>query len=323
MRVLVTGGAGFIGSNLCAALLRAGHEVGVVDDLSTGRPENVDSRAWFRRLDILDLALESVVAEFEAESIVHLAAQPSVAASIRDRERDWAVNAEGTAAVARAADAAGVRRMISASSAAVYGEPASVPLVESSPKSPENPYGCSKLAAEGMLADTLRDSDTDFASFRFSNVYGPRQDAVGEGGVVALFCHALVSGSSPQIFGSGEQTRDFIFVGDLVAAIIAALHTDVVLASAPAADSVVDAAAYNISTGGETSVNVLAASLTEVSGICAEFARRPARDGDVERSALDPSKVADVLQWRALTPLRDGLAETWAWFSAAKSDSRA
>ncbi len=197
MRVLVTGGAGFIGSNLCAALLDAGHHVGVIDDLSTGRAENLDERSWFRELDILDPALETVLAEFEPETVVHLAAQASVSASIKDPARDWAVNAEGTAAVARAADAVGVRRMISASSAAVYGEPAVVPLAESSPKAPANPYGRSKLAAEGMLADALYDSGTDFASFRFANVYGPRQDALGEGGVVALFCHALASGSTP------------------------------------------------------------------------------------------------------------------------------
>ena len=317
MRVLVTGGAGFIGSNLCAVLLDAGHEVGVIDDLSTGKAANLDERAWFRPLDILDLSLESVVAEFGPEVIVHLAAQPSVAASLKDPSRDWAVNAEGTAAVGRAALAAGARRMISASSAAVYGEPVSVPLRESSPKSPVNPYGRSKLAAEGMLADTLSESDTDFASFRFSNVYGPRQDALGEGGVVALFCHAVASGAAPEIFGTGEQTRDFVFVGDIVSAIVAAIDSDTRLASALPADSVAAAAAYNVSTGIETTVNDLAAALIDVSGTRSEFVRQPARDGDVDRSALDPSKIADVLEWRADTPLRDGLAETWEWFSAS------
>ncbi len=316
MRVLVTGGAGFIGSSLCAVLLDAGCEVGVIDDLSSGSAENLDERAWFRRLDILDLCVENAVAEFAPDTIVHLAAQPSVAASFRDPSRDWAVNAEGTATVARAADAAGVRRMLSASSAAVYGEPSVVPLHESSPKVPANPYGRSKLAAEGMLADTLCDSATDFASLRFSNVYGPRQDALGEGGVVAVFCHALASGETPQIFGTGEQTRDFIFVGDIVTAIVAAIHADVPLASALPADSVAQAAAYNVSTGVETSVNDLATAIRDVTGTSAEFARCEAREGDVDRSALDPSKLGEVVQWRASTPLRDGLAETWAWFSA-------
>lgn len=316
MRVLVTGGAGFIGSNLCAALLDTGHEVGIIDDLSTGNAENLDPRAWFRRLDILDAALESMVAEFAPDALVHLAAQPSVSASIRNPARDWAVNAEGTAAVARAADAAAARRMISASSAAVYGEPAVVPLLESSSKAPANPYGRSKLAAEGMLADTLNDSDTDFASFRFSNVYGPRQDALGEGGVVAIFSHALASGHTPEIFGSGGQTRDFIFVGDVVSAIVAALHADVPLSSAVPADSVAAAAAYNVSTGHETTVTQLAETLAEVSGTGAAFAHRDAREGDVERSALDPAKLSDILRWRASTSLRDGLEETWSWFSA-------
>jgi UDP-glucose 4-epimerase len=316
MRVLVTGGAGFIGSNLCAVLLDSGYEVGIVDDLSTGRAENIDDRSWFCGVDILDAALEAVFTEFEPDAVVHLAAQSSVTASVKDPVRDWAVNAEGTAAVARAADAAGARRVISASSAAVYGEPAAVPLTEASPMSPANPYGRSKLAAEGMLADTLCDTGTDFASFRFSNVYGPRQDALGEGGVVAIFCHALASGVSPQIFGTGEQTRDFIFVGDVVGAIRAALHAETLLSSALPSDSVAQAAAYNVSTGRETTVNELAVALQEISGTEVDFALREARDGDVDRSALDPSKLADVLQWRAATPLRHGLAETWAWFAA-------
>ena len=316
MRALVTGGAGFIGSNLCTVLLDAGHEVGIIDDLSAGTAENVDPRSWFRRMDILDLALEAAVAEFAPDAIVHLAAQSSVSGSLKDPERDWAVNAEGTAAVARAADSSGVRRVVSASSAAVYGEPSVVPLSESSPKMPANPYGRSKLAAEGMLADALYDSDTDFASFRFSNVYGPRQDALGEGGVVAIFSYELASGSVPAIFGTGKQTRDFIYVGDVVSAIVEGLNADVQLSSTIPADSVAGAAAYNVSTGTETSVNALAAVLAEVSGVAVDMAHLPARDGDVERSALDPSKIADVLQWRAATLLRAGLAETWAWFAA-------
>ncbi len=315
MRVLVTGGAGFIGSNLVDRLLDAGHDVGVIDDLSTGSRANLDPRAWFAEIDILDASLEAVVGEFEPETIVHLAAQASVSASIKDPRRDWAVNAEGTAVVARAAEAVGARRIISASSAAVYGEPLEVPLAETSPKAPANPYGRSKLAAEGMLADALYDSDTDFASLRFSNVYGPRQDAQGEGGVVALFCHALARGVSPQIFGTGEQTRDFIFVGDLVGAIVAAIHSDASLALAMPADSASEGAAYNVSTGRETSVNELADALRGVSGLAIDFARAEPRDGDVDRSALDPSKIQQVLGWCAATDLGGGLAVTWDWFS--------
>ncbi len=315
MRVLVTGGAGFIGSNLCAALLDAGHVVGVIDDLSTGHEQNVDPRSWFRRLDILDEHLDTAVAEFAPEAVVHLAAQASVSASIKDPARDWAVNAEGTVAVAKATESAGARRILSASSAAVYGEPASVPLAESAPKAPANPYGRSKLAAEGMLADALCDGGMDFASLRFSNVYGPRQDALGEGGVVAIFSHDLAIDETAVIYGSGEQTRDFIYVGDVAGAIIAALHSDVSLASALPAESAAEAAAYNVSTGIETSVNALAETLVSISGSTLPFEYRDAREGDVDRSALDPAKIAEVVRWRASTSLSDGLAATWAWFA--------
>jgi UDP-glucose 4-epimerase len=314
MRVLVTGGAGFIGSNLCGALLDAGNEVAVLDDLSAGHRENVDGRSEFHHLDILDEALESAIAGFAPEAVVHLAAQASVTASVADPARDWALNAEGTAAVAAAALAAGSRRLISASSAAVYGQPALVPLLESSPRSPVNPYGRSKLAAEGLLADALADSGVDFASFRFSNVYGPRQDAQGEGGVVAIFSHALASGGTPTIFGTGRQTRDFIFVGDVVDAIIAGLESPVSLSSAVPAASAVESAAFNVSTGHETSVREIAEMIADVSGVSPVFAHRSRAEGDVDRSALDPSKLASVIGWHAATSLREGLERTWSWF---------
>ena len=156
---------------------------------------------------------------------MHLAAQASVTASIADPDRDWAVNAEGTRVVAEAARAAGARRVISASSAAVYGEPAEtdLPLAETAAKAPANPYGRSKLAAEGLLARALTGSDTDWSSFRFSNVYGPRQDGAGEGGVVAIFCQHMHDNVTPVIYGDGRQSRDFVYVGDVVSAIVLAL----------------------------------------------------------------------------------------------------
>ena len=225
MRVLVTGGAGFIGSNLVHALVSGGHQVGIIDDLSTGKSANVHPHAWFRALDILDDSFGELVAEFAPDAVVHLAAQASVSVSLEDPDRDWAVNAEGTRLVARAAREAGAKRMISASSAAVYGEPAEadLPLSETAPKAPVNPYGKSKLAAESLLAQELEGSDVDYASFRFSNVYGPRQDGAGEGGVVAIFCTRMREGAAPVVYGTGAQTRDFIYVGDVVGAIISAL----------------------------------------------------------------------------------------------------
>jgi UDP-glucose 4-epimerase len=312
MRVLVTGGAGFIGSNLVHALLSGGHAVGVIDDLSTGKSENLHPHAWFRTLDILDASLPAAVAEFAPEAVVHLAAQASVGVSMRDPERDWAVNAEGTRAVARAARAAGATCMISASSAAVYGEPdeALLPLTEAAPKAPANPYGKSKLGAEGLLAEELLGTGVDFASFRFANVYGPRQDAAGEGGVVALFCAAMSAGEPPTVFGTGDQTRDFIYVGDIVGAIVAALHSENTLASEAG-----DAAAYNISTGAETSVNDLLRSLRETSEYWGPIDAQPARNGDVDRSSLSPAKAEEVFGWRAAQNLDNGLAITWRWFA--------
>ncbi|MBI5231919.1 MAG: NAD-dependent epimerase/dehydratase family protein [Coriobacteriales bacterium] len=313
MRILVTGGAGFIGSNLVWALVAAGHDVGVIDDLSTGSPANLHPSAWFRTVDILDDSLESLVREFAPEAVVHLAAQSSVSVSISDPERDHAVNAEGTRRVALAARQAGARRMLSASSAAVYGEPAELPLREISPKAPINPYGASKLEAEAILAEVLRGSDTDFASMRFSNVYGPRQNSEGEGGVVAIFSGAIAADRPPVIFGDGKQTRDFIFVGDIVGAIVAALFGE-----KPLALDGPDGPAYNISTGTEISVNDLVRVLRSVAGYLGPIESAPARVGDIERSSLSPGKAAAEFGWKATSELEQGLSLTWSWFESQR-----
>ncbi len=312
MRVLITGGAGFIGSNLAHALVASGHEVGVIDDLSTGKTDNIHPYAWFRQLDILDPAFPAAVAEFAPDAVVHLAAQASVAVSIQDPDRDWAVNAAGTRTVAAAARSAGARRVVSASSAAVYGEPlqSDLPLKEGAPKEPVNPYGTSKLAAETMLAEALAGSGVDYASLRFSNVYGPRQDGAGEGGVVAIFCTRMHDGVPPVVFGTGSQTRDFIYVGDVVAAIISALSSE-----SPLAAEGPDGASYNISTGDESSVDALLLALRQASGYLGDVEREPAREGDVDRSSLDPSKAERVLGWHANQTLDKGAAVTWRWFA--------
>jgi UDP-glucose 4-epimerase len=311
VRVLVTGGAGFIGSNLVFALIGAGHEVGVVDDLSSGKIANLHPAAWFRKLDILDPSLPAVVAEFAPDAVVHLAAQPSVSASFADPGRNHAVNVDGTRKVARTARTAGARRMVSASSAAVYGEPAVVPLPETAPKAPTNPYGDSKLTAELALIEELAATDTDFASFRFSNVYGPRQDSKGEGGVVAIFSDHMTEGGTVTVNGDGHQTRDFIFVGDVVAAISEALVSEERLAV-----SGVDGPAYNVSTGDEVSVLDLAGRMRATARYTKEFVHAPAPEGDVARSALDPTKAHEVFGWRARTSLDAGLELTMAWFAA-------
>jgi UDP-glucose 4-epimerase len=313
MRVLVTGGAGFIGSNLVDALASQGHEAGVIDDLSTGKRENLRPGVWLREVDILDTSLPALVAEFGPDAVVHLAAQASVPESLRDPQRDWAVNAEGTRIVAKAALAAGASRMLSASSAAVYGEPAEadLPLAETAPKAPVNPYGNSKLAAEGLLAEELSGTAVDWASFRFANVYGPRQDGLGEGGVVSVFCQRIHDGQAPVIFGDGTQTRDFIFVGDVVGAILSAID-----AKGPLARGLGDEAAYNISTGHEASVDDLFAALQIPSGFLGEARYEPTREGDVMRSSLDPRKATEVFGWSAQSSLASGAELTWRWYAS-------
>lgn len=310
MRVLVTGGAGFIGSNLVYVLLSSGHEVGIIDDLSTGKAENIHPAAWFRKLDILDPSLPELVAEFAPEAVVHLAAQVSVSESMRDPEHDRAVNVEGTRAVALAAAAAGARRILSASSAAVYGEPEVVPLPETARKEPTNPYGVSKLAAESILAEELRPRGVDFACMRFSNVYGPRQDWRGEGGVVAIFSAKMSAGETPQVFGDGGQTRDFIYVGDVVNGLVSALESE-----RPLAQEGTDGPAYNISTGSELSVDMLAALMRVPAGYFGPIEKLPAREGDVARSALDPRKARETFEWQARVPMDAGLAITLRWFA--------
>jgi UDP-glucose 4-epimerase len=310
MRVLITGGAGFIGGTLVHALVGDGADVTVVDDLSTGDIGNLHPAATFRRLDIMSPELAAVVAEAAPDVVVHLAAQVSVAASVADPAFDRRINVEGTLAVAEAAAAAGATRVLFASSAAVYGEPLQLPLTEESPTVPSVPYGHSKLAAEGVLAEVLRSAGVDFASLRFANVYGPRQRAEGEGGVVAEFASRMAAGLTPVIFGTGQQTRDFIYVGDVVDAIAQAAGFGGVLAL-PGSNG----PAYNVSTGRATPVLLLAEGLREACGYSGVIERGQARAGDVMESVLDPTKAARTFGWRATVDLRSGLAATAAWFA--------
>lgn len=309
MRVLITGGAGFIGSNLALALAEE-HEVGIIDDLSTGKRTNLPEDVWFGEMDILDEALGAAMSEFGPDVVVHLAAQASVAESLKDPMRDWAVNAEGTGAVASAASAAGAFRMLSASSAAVYGDPVELPLPESAQKLPLSPYGRSKLAAEAILAETLVSTKVDFASMRFSNVYGPRQDWRGEGGVVAVFCGMMAEGRAPVIHGSGEQTRDFVYVGDVVAALAAAVLTESSLK-----DGEGGGPAYNISAGTRTSINDLAAIVAQATGFDRPLVHDRVREGDIVHSALDSRKARTVFAWDARVPLKVGIRKTVDWLA--------
>jgi UDP-glucose 4-epimerase len=310
MRTLVTGGAGFIGSALVDRLVRDGHEVVVVDDLSTGRLENLadafaSGRVEHAEVDLAGPDLAGTVAEARPEVVYHLAAQIDVRRSVADPLYDARVNVLGTVAVAKAALEAGCRRLVFASSGGtVYGEPvpAALPIDETYPPGPTSPYGVGKRSAEDYLASFAELHGLEPVSLRLGNVYGPRQDPHGEAGVVAIFCNRLLADEPVTIFGDGRQTRDYVFVEDVVDAFVTGgRHPD-----APGAR-------LNIGTGVETSVLELYDALREVAGFGPEPAFAPARPGELARIALDCSRAGRVLGWRAGTDLADGLGRTWAW----------
>ena len=305
MRALVTGGAGFIGSNLVDALLERGDEVSVLDDLSTGRRENLEpALAAGARLDEADITDPGAVArcfeERKPEVVFHLAAQIDVRRSVADPVFDLGVNAGGTINLLRAAERGGMRRLVFASTGgAIYGEGAGrpLPLAEDAECRPDAPYGQSKLAAEGYLALYSRRHGLSTVALRLGNVYGPRQDPLGEAGVVAIFSGALLEGRRPRVFGSGEQTRDYIYVDDVVEGFLAAAASEV-------------DGAYNVGTGVETSVLALGELLAKACGAEFDPEMAQARPGEVQRIAIDSSRAAADLGWRAKTPLDEGLRLT-------------
>jgi UDP-glucose 4-epimerase len=308
MRTLVTGGAGFIGSNLVDALLARGDEVIVVDDLSTGRRENLEQAlgggAELVEADIRDRAgMVDVAAGARPEVVFHLAAQIDVRKSIADPAFDASINVGGTANVLEAAREAGARRVVFTSTGgAIYGEGEgqALPLAEDAPIAPLSAYGQSKHAAEGYIALYERLHGLSGVSLRLGNVYGPRQDPLGEAGVIAIFCGRLRAGERPTVFGDGRQTRDYIYVGDVVAAELAAASGDA-------------RGAINIGTGIETDVLQLVDSLAALdgaSGFEPEFA--PPRTGEVQRIAIDPARAGRELGWRPEVGLDDGLRRTLA-----------
>jgi UDP-glucose 4-epimerase len=303
---LVTGGAGFIGSNLVDALLARGDAVTVVDDLSTGRRENLDRAlgegAELVELDIRDRdGLVDVARERAPEAVFHLGAQIDVRKSVADPAWDASINVGGTANVLEAARAAGSRRFVFVSTGgAIYGEGEGqrLPLTEDAPIAPMAAYGQSKFAAEGYVALFERVHGVPGVSLRLGNVYGPRQDPLGEAGVIAIFCGKLRAGERPTVYGDGRQTRDYVYVTDVVAAILAAAGSGA-------------NGAINVGTGLETDVLELVARLGVLGGAAdfePEFA--PPREGEVQRIAIDPSRAGQELGWSAETGLEDGLRMT-------------
>jgi UDP-glucose 4-epimerase len=304
MRTLVTGGAGFIGSHVVDALLDDGHDVAVVDDVSTGRRENLASAlrrgAMLLESDVLDApAMQALLESQRPEAVVHMAAQIGVRRSVADPAHDVLINVAGTASVLEAARAAGTRRFVFASTGGgLYGDATTLPTPEDAAIAPMSPYGTSKAAAETYLELYERLHGLSTLSLRMANVYGPRQNPLGEGGVVARFCAALREGRSVTVFGDGRQTRDLVYVGDVAAAFAAAVSSDA-------------RGALNLGTGAETTVLQLA----ELLGVETQFA--PARLGEVRRSCLECARAAEALGWRATTSLPEGLARTRDWVVAA------
>ncbi|MBK5230785.1 MAG: NAD-dependent epimerase/dehydratase family protein [Thermoleophilia bacterium] len=305
MKALVTGGSGFIGSNLVDALIARGDRVCAIDNLSTGRRENLDgaiaSGGQLIELDLADsAAVDKAVGDLKPDAIFHLGAQIDVRRSVGDPAFDALINVVGTINVLEAAREHAVSRFVfSSTGGAIYGEAGTIPTPESETPLPEAPYGQAKLAAEGYLGLYERLYGMSTLALRYGNVYGPRQDPLGEAGVIAIFCGKAMSGKRPTVYGDGAQTRDYVYVGDVVAANLLAAESDAT-------------GALNIGTGRETSVLDLVDALAPHATGDFSPVFEPARVGELPRSALDVSRAAGVLGWSATVSLADGLSTTLA-----------
>ncbi|MDR6885369.1 NAD-dependent epimerase/dehydratase family protein [Bacillus sp. 3255] len=303
MNILVTGGAGFIGSHIVDDLIHEGHRVHILDNMTTGRMENVNREAIFHRGDVMDAPmLAKVLAAAQPEVVIHHAAQIDVQASLTDPLTDARINILGMIGLLEGCRDYKVRKILYASSAAVYGTPQYLSVDEAHPVKPLSFYGISKHTPEHYLETFASLYGMDYTILRYANVYGIRQDPKGEGGVVAIFVDKLLEGKQPVIYGSGEQTRDFIYVQDIVNANRAALTKG-------------SRCIYNISCNEQTSVNELLKEMYEVSGIGSfNPAYAEARNGDIMHSRLDNRAAMKDLDWRPTYTLRDGLRETMNYY---------
>ena len=314
-RALVTGGAGFIGSHVADLYLEQGYEVTILDNLTSGRRENLPERATFVEGDIASDDAARLVREGRFDAISHLAAQIDVRRSVLEPVYDARVNILGTVNLLEAVRQSGhrTRFIFSSTGGAIYGDFVKPPNEEEFPKDPESPYGIAKLAAEYYMAYYARVHGLDCVALRYANVYGPRQDPHGEAGVVAIFCNRLLDGRAMTIFGDGAQTRDYVFVKDVARANVAAASRDL-----PAIGRL-DARAFNVGTGVETSVVQLADALRRVAGASTAAEHAPARPGELARSAVNVERSRSLLGWQPSVRLEDGLAETFAFFKARRA----
>ncbi|MDX1493871.1 MAG: NAD-dependent epimerase/dehydratase family protein [Longimicrobiales bacterium] len=309
--VLVTGGAGFIGSHVADAYLAAGHRVWIVDDLSSGRRSNIPDGADFVEMDIRDPELRNLFREVRFDVVNHHAAQIDVRVSVADPAKDAGINLMGLLNITEAAVEVGTQRVIFVSSGGVvYGEPEEIPTPESAPKLPLSPYGVTKLGGEFYLNYYRVVRGLEYVALRYSNVYGPRQDPHGEAGVVAIFCNRLLSNEPLTIFGDGEQTRDYVFVKDVVAANM--LATDLELEGEG-----LDSVGFNVGTGAATSVLRLADVLEDISGTDLPRKHEAARPGELRHSTLDSGKLQSR-GWAPAYSLEEGLRETYEYIATQR-----
>jgi UDP-glucose 4-epimerase len=302
VRILVTGGAGFIGSNVADQFVALGHEVAVLDNLSTGRREQVPERAAFYQADLADpAAVEACIAEFRPEVVDHHAAQIDVRRSVEDPRRDAEINILGSLSLLESCRRHRVRKIVYASTGgALYGEARFLPATEEHPVNPEAPYGASKHTVEHYLYIWKQLHGLDYTVLRYPNVYGPRQNPLGEAGVNAIFIGLMLQGKRPHIFGDGEQIRDYLFVGDVVEANRLALDRG-------------SGEIANLGTGVGTSVNEIFRVLRDVIGFTAEPIYEAPRPGEIQRITLDASRARAVLGWQPQVPFAEGLRRTVEW----------
>ena len=313
-RALVTGGAGFIGSHVADLYLARGYDVTIVDNLASGSRSNIPESAEFRELDITSADAAALVRNGGFDVISHLAAQIDVRRSVAEPVYDATVNILGTINLLEAVRGAAepVRFIFSSTGGAIYGDFVMPPNREPMPKDPESPYGIAKLSAELYLAAYGRLYGIETVALRYANVYGPRQDPHGEAGVVAIFCGRILDGRPLTVFGAGTQTRDYVYVGDVARANLAAAERPL------PPRGPLDARGFNVGTGIETSVVELATALQRAAESDVPVEHAPARAGELQRSAVDIAKAAEYLGWRPEVKLEDGLRETFEWFAARR-----